>query len=145
MIRDSLTLPCPERNDWRAILAELQGRGITLGAIHDHGYEYDYRGHPVNALNDVWAELGADANAMLADIDVHRFAGALGLLSPDENKPYPPEWRPDGEWLYEKPLTLSDWSDEGSSRLDEELPGFGQRDDTEQRGGTELRFDDDDL
>jgi hypothetical protein len=118
MIRDSRTLPCPKRNDWRAILAELHGRGTTFGAIHDHGYEYDYCGRPVDTLNDIWAELGMDANATVAEIDIYRFAGALGLLSPDETKPYPPEWRPDRTWQYEEPPTIPDWSYKGSSWRD---------------------------
>jgi hypothetical protein len=102
MVRDSRTLPCPERKDWRVILADLRDRGVLLGAIHDHGYEYGCRSQPIDAGNDIWAHLGADANATVAGIDVYRFADALGLCVPEQNRPYPPGWPPDQTRLYEE-------------------------------------------
>jgi hypothetical protein len=63
-------IPCPNRSDWRAILARLREQpGIAFGAICD--------GEP----GDTWAELGRDALASGDAADDVGFAVGLGLLS----------------------------------------------------------------
>lgn len=39
----------------------------------------------------------------MANIDIQWFAGALGLLSPDQNNEYPPEQDPDLGRQHEEP------------------------------------------
>jgi hypothetical protein len=140
MAPDSQTLPCPARNDWRAILTELQGRGVTLGAIHDHAYEYGCDGRPAHEVNEIWAQLGSRANATLTEVDVLRFAGAVGLLSPDNNQPYPPDWIPD-----RTPTWQGEAAYQGQSRVDDELRGLSERDDSEEQTGIERLYGEDEL
>jgi hypothetical protein len=151
MTPDSRILPCPARNDWKATLAELQGRRVILGAIHDHAYEYDRDGLPTHEVDQIWGRLGSHANATLDEVDVPRFAGAVGLLSPDKNNAYPADWRLSTTytWRDEEPA----WQDEdplrGPGRLDTILRGlpdtrsFGVN--KEQQDRIERRYGEDDL
>ena len=148
MTSDSQILPCPARSDWKARLNELRTRGVTLGAIHDHAYEYDRLGLPVRKVDEIWAQLGAHANATLDEVDISRFAGAVRLLSPDQAEPYAPDWRPDPTQTWQGEVL--NW--QGPS-LDDQLAGLPDtrrdlppvRDGSEDRIGIERRYTDDDL
>jgi hypothetical protein len=75
-------IPCPERNDWRRSLRQLQEGypGIAFGAISDHRLD-----------QEIWPHLasGAFAPMNISIFDVQDFAERLGLLSKVEYIPLP--------------------------------------------------------
>jgi hypothetical protein len=75
-------IPCPEHNDWRRSLQQLQDRwpGIAFGAISDSPPD-----------QDVWPHLASGAFAPMSNriFDVQSFAEDLGLLSRIEYIPLP--------------------------------------------------------
>ena len=77
MAGDSVTLPCPARNDWQAILDSLrQKAGVTLGAIRDTN---TWPRHADPARDQIWAQLGVHAMASTDDMDISAFTSRLGL------------------------------------------------------------------
>jgi energy-coupling factor transporter ATP-binding protein EcfA2 len=121
MAGESLSLPCPVRNDWRKLIRELRdNHTVILGSIQDG-----------NSNHECWHELGAHAQTDLYSLDVRRFAASLGLVDPDQSFPDPvrPEWSatnsprgaqvtftpsgtlrldPSNAWLVQEPPTLPD-------------------------------------
>jgi hypothetical protein len=75
-------IPCPEQNDWRRSLRQMQDEhpGIAFGAINDS--------HPDQ---EIWHHLGISAFAAANSniFDVQGFAERLGLLSRVEYIPFP--------------------------------------------------------
>jgi hypothetical protein len=73
-------IPCPRRNDWRAIFLRLaeEHAGMAFGVIRDDDDDDDL---PDNPADDIWRNLGTDASSTLVAFDAHRFAVDLGLLS----------------------------------------------------------------
>ncbi|ROO86240.1 hypothetical protein EDD29_3803 [Actinocorallia herbida] len=63
-------LPCPERHDWQGVLTEIvEGRpGLRVGAVTERPTE------------DFWREIGQDALARPATVDVREFCADLGLV-----------------------------------------------------------------
>ncbi len=86
--RDLTRIRCPGSHDWRAGLAGLRSypASTAFGAILDR-----------QLSDDIWAELGRDALASGAIVDVRSFASRLGLIAED-TEPVPfPLLDPDGE------------------------------------------------
>jgi hypothetical protein len=74
-------IPCPARNDWRAISTRLADDhlGIAFGVIRDDDADGD--DGSADPAGDIWRRLGADGGASLDALDPRRFAIALGMLS----------------------------------------------------------------
>ena len=75
-------IPCPARNDWRAISRGLADdhRGMAFGVIRDDD-NTDGEDRSADPAGDIWRRLGADGSASLDAFDPRRFAIGLGMLS----------------------------------------------------------------
>lgn len=77
----SSLLPCPWKQDWRALLRGLSRShaGMAFGAIRDGKEDDDdfFNADPA----DIWRFLGNDAYVRASAFDPHQFAVDLGLLS----------------------------------------------------------------
>ena len=92
MAVDSLTLPCPARNDWRELIQGLRDdHAIILGAIRDSAIpSYYLDGHHADNGSEVWSVLGAHGISSTDEMDISRFAADLGLRMPAQIMGDPP-------------------------------------------------------